>query len=285
MTRTLPAACLAALAFAAFGGEASFVDVLVVGGTSRGVEAEVDAEFSTADVVKTLPDGYRGGHVVYRPENRARAIPLLGKAFAAATDEGSIQTYALALGLMGDASGVDVLIELLSGFRKIVDVRENQRGESYGSRAVMDLGGGDVRSGVMLALGRTRDARGLNVLLDELAKVNSQTPYAQVRHVALALESLGNAGAAEPLARTLALRGVSGHAVRDFRDLPPLGGYGLGSETDLCLREISLARALLACGDWQGLARRTLDAYAHDPRGVLSEYARSALGNEQGMKK
>jgi len=236
---------------------------------------DVSSETAITAAVKTLPDGYRGGHILYRPENRARAVPLLRQAFASATDEKSRQAYALALGLLGDASGLDVLVGMLSGSRKIVDVRAGHRGESYGSGAVMDLGGGDVRSGVMLALGRTRDARALSPLLNELAKVNAKTTYAELRHIALALESLGNPKAAESLARTLALPGMNGHAVRDFRDLPPLGGYGLGSEFDLWLREICLAKALLACGDWQGLARRTLDAYQQDPRGVLSAYAKS----------
>ena len=44
-----------------------------------------------------------------------------------------------------------------------------------------------------------------------------------------------------------------------------------------CLRELAYARALLRCGDFNGLARKTFTAYARDPRGVLSAYARAVL--------
>lgn len=56
-----------------------------------------------------------------------------------------------------------------------------------------------------------------------------------------------------------------------------LGGYGVGPEMDRCLRELALARALYVCGDFEGLGRRTLEAYAKDPRGVLSEHANAVL--------
>ena len=71
--------------------------------------------------------------------------------------------------------------------------------------------------------------------------------------------------------------GFSGWAVDDFRKLPPQGGYGLGPEMDRCLRELALARALLACGDWQGKGRAVYEAYARDPRGVLACHANAVL--------
>ena len=39
----------------------------------------------------------------------------------------------------------------------------------------------------------------------------------------------------------------------------------------------NLARALLACGDCDGLARKTLEAYAQDGRGVFALHAREVL--------
>ena len=230
-----------------------------------------------AEAVKTLPDGYRGGHVLYRLENREKAVPLLRHALAGAKTEGAIQTYSLALGLMGDSSGLTVLSEMLSGARQIVDVREGHRGNSYGRNAVLDFGAGSIRSGVMLALGRTRDARAVKPLLTEWKTVNEKSPFAHVRALALALEALGSKEAAEPLARALQKEGMSGHAVADFRVLPPLGGCGLSPEMSLCFREIVIARALLACGDHDGLAVRVFEAYSHDPRGVFSAHAKAVL--------
>ena len=238
---------------------------------------DVSSDGLIAASVKTLPDGYRGGHVVYRPENRARALPLLRAAFAAAQDEPARQTYALALGLLGDAAGLDVLLEVVSGDRAAVDVRAGGRGVSYGRGAVIDFGGGSYRAGALLALGRTRDPRALRPLLRELEGVTAASELGRVRPVTLALEAAADPGAAAALAAKLRLPGVGGHAVADFRTLAPLGGYGLPPEFDLCLRELALARALFACGDCDGLARRTLEAYARDPRGVFAAHARAVL--------
>ena len=57
----------------------------------------------------------------------------------------------------------------------------------------------------------------------------------------------------------------------------PTGGYGVGEEYNLCFRELALARALMACGDFEGVARRTYEGYARDPRGLLSAHARAVL--------
>ena len=46
---------------------------------------------------------------------------------------------------------------------------------------------------------------------------------------------------------------------------------------DRCIKELAVARALMACGDCDGLARKTLEAYAHDPRGVFAEHANAVL--------
>lgn len=242
---------------------------------------ETDDDISSDELiaasVKTLPDGYRGGHVVYRPENRARALPLLRTALAEAKDEKATQAYALALGLLGDASGLDVLLGLVSGDRAEVDVRAGHRGVSYGRGAVVDFGGGSIRAGALLAIGRTRDPRALRPLLAVLDEVTSASELGQVRPITLALEALASPDAAKALAAKLRLPGIGGHAVADFRKLPPLGGYGIGPEFDKCLREIALARALMACGDCDGLARRTFEAYSRDPRGALAAHAKAVL--------
>ena len=91
------------------------------------------------------------------------------------------------------------------------------------------------------------------------------------------MEALGDPRAAPALAKCLKQKGLHGFAVSDPRVLPPQGGYGLGPEMDNCLRELALVRALIACGDHEGLARRTFEAYAHDPRGVLSAHAKAVL--------
>ena len=210
---------------------------------------------------------FKGSHVVCRPENRARAIPLLRAAYASAADAEARQIYAVTLGYFGDATGVETLLGLVTNKEKCAI--PNRKGAFGGGRTGMNAW--------MLALGRTKDRRALAPLLRQLKKLGPNPSVASVRGVTLALEALGDPGAAPALAACLSQPGLHGFAVKDFRELPPQGGYGLGPEMDNCIRELALARALLACGDHDGLARRTLEAYARDPRGVLSLYARTLL--------
>ena len=231
-------------------------------------DVDVSSDELLATSVKSMGHAFVGSHVVFRPENRARAIPLLRAAYASAADDEARQIYAVALGYLGDATGTETLLGLVTGRTKCAI--PNRTGA---------FGGG--RTGLfawMQALGRTKDRRALAPLLYQLKKLGPNPTVAAVRGVTLALEALGDPGAAPALAACLSQPGLHGFAVKDFRELPPQGGYGLGPEMDNCIRELALARALLACGDQDGLARRTLEAYARDPRGVLSLHAKTLLG-------
>ena len=240
-------------------------------------DEDVTSDALIASAVKTLPDGYRGGHVIYRPENRDRAWPLLRTAFGQATDEKARQVYAMALGLLGDGTGADVLADLVCGRRAFVDPRAGHRGLHYGKGAVTSNGEDSARPGALLALGRTRTPQAREVLVAELAKLPPNAEFSTVRQLALGLEGLADPKAAAAIAAYLQSPGIAGYAVSGIDRLSPLGGYGVGPEMDLCLREIALARALIACGDHEGLARRTFDAYARDPRGILAAHAKAIL--------
>jgi len=237
------------------------------------VDDDVSSDALIAEAVRTLPDGYRGGHVLYRPENRARALPLLRKAYAAATTAAARQTYALALGLMGDATGVETLVACVAGREAPLRVRPGANG--LNNKFSVAYSAGDLRFGLMLALGRTKDRRAVAPLLAEIGKLDAKSPFDPFRRVMLAVEASGDPAFAGPLARLL--RSVGGHAVSSERALKPLGGYGLVPEFYDCFRELNVARALLACGDSEGLARRTFETYARDPRGLLSAHARAVL--------
>ena len=244
---------------------------------------DCSSDEAVAAAVASLPDGFKGGHIVYRRENRARAIPLLRKAYAAAQDAKTRQVYALALGLMGDAAGVDTLVAVVTGKEKMVRVRDG-RGVDDKNRPVDNLGvyrgvysHGSPLEGFVLALGRTRDAKAVAPLVARLKTLKPGASLKQVRMITLALEALGSPAAAEPLAALLRADGMHGYAVKNVSDLPPTGGYGVGDEYDLCFRELALARALLACGDFEGAGRKTYEAYARDPRGILSAHAKAVL--------
>ena len=96
------------------------------------------------------------------------------------------------------------------------------------------------------------------------------------RAVAMALETLGDPAAAEPLAQVLSKAGMSGHAYTDIEKvLATMPASPTDNTTrERSLRELILARALYRCGDYQGLGKRILQEYAGDLRG---HYARHAL--------
>jgi len=236
-------------------------------------DTDVGSDALLAASVKSMGVGYRGSHVVFRPENRVRALPLLREAYRVATTAEARQVYAKTLGLLGDATGVETLVKVVSGDEKIVVTGVSEGAFGGGNRSM---------DGFLVALGRTRDRRALAPLVARLEKVTAVDPVMALRGPTLALEALASPAAAPALARSLRQEGFRGFAVGDFRQLPPLGGYGLSSEMDNCIRELALARTLWACGDHEGLARRTLEAYARDPRGVLSTHASAVLTSRTG---
>ena len=233
------------------------------------LEWKDDPEMSDAELARTvagIADGYRGSWCVFRYP--ARTIPLLRTAYGAATKPEAKQAYAILLGLLGDATGAETLAALVDGKAKFARLRNGVSycGESYD------------RVGLSVALGRTHAPCALGPLLRQLRQLDPVADsFQKVRAAALGLEELGDRQAAKPLAEALAKSGVGGWARKDPKELSPLGGYGVGPEMDHCLRELALARALYACGDCEGLGRRTLEAYAKDPRGTLAEHANAVL--------
>ncbi len=232
---------------------------------------ETDAELTDAQIaahVATMTNHYEGSWVVMRYPGRA--LPHLREGYQRAVVEknaAGMQVYAQTLGLLGDGTGAKLLAKIVSGECRRLHLRT---GKYYG-------GGGMDAIGMQLSLGRTKSHCALSPLLEKLSEVNLSSPLAEVRAVTLGLEALGDPAAAEPLAKLLERPGFSGWAVDDFRKLPPQGGYGLGPEMDRCLRELAIARTLLACGDWKGRGRAVYEAYARDPRGVLACHANAVL--------
>lgn len=233
------------------------------------LEWKEDPELADAElekVVAGMADGYRGSGYAFRYPDRS--LPFLRREFGAATKPEARQAYAILLGLLGDATGAETLAALVDGKIPFARLRSGRSycGERYD------------RVGLSVALGRTRAPCAAGPLLRQLERLDPVAdPFMQVRVATLGLEELGDRRAAEPLARMLRRPGVGGWACKDPNVLSPLGGYGVGTEMDRCLRELALARALYACGDCDGLARRTLEAYARDPRGILAEHANAVL--------
>jgi hypothetical protein len=213
------------------------------------------------------------GAILANPE---QALPMLRKAYSAATSDDDKITYARILGLLGDPAGASSLIAAIET-SKTLDRGWNFRGMGqFGSNlSPLDT--------LMLALGRTRDRRATPVIVAKLKLLDPTQDFSHHRAVALALEALGDPAAAGPIVEVLGREGMSGHAMTDIKKAQQLetegstGGLNSLETRRNSLREILLARALYRCGDKDGLGRKILEQYEKDLRGHFARHAHAVL--------
>jgi len=208
--------------------------------------------------------------------NPEPALPLLRKAYSAASSGEDKLIYAQILGLLGDATGVETLLTAVETSTTL--------DKGWNFRAQGQFGSNMSRlDTLILALGRTRDRRATPVILEKLKLLEPSQDFSHHRAVALALEALGDPAAAGPLAEVLAKPGMSGHAMLSVKEAQRLettvSTAGLNSlETRRnSLREITLARALFRCGDKDGIGKKILEQYQNDLRGHFARHAHAVL--------
>ncbi len=194
------------------------------------------------------------------------AEPALAEVFEAAAGEAQL-TYAKVLGVLGDARGVPELVAALRAAEWDDKILQGKMAEYAHLPTLVDA--------LVIALGTTRDARALDPILDKLAGLDADATLSHHRAIALALERLGDARAAGPLAELLGRPGMTGHAMHAPEPLCDRPFAKRRREGPL--REIVLARALYRCGDADGLARRILESYTRDLRRLLADHARMVL--------
>ena len=236
--------------------------------------AKVGAErLSTA--VRNVGDGYKDISLVLA--QREKSLPLLRTAYKKADIDSSKLIYAHVLGIMGDAAGTETLAGIVSGSIPVPNL--DLKGERTFGKRVTEM------DSYIIALGRTEDKRAVAPIVELVKKMNGRSRFSRFRAVTLALEALAEPSAAQPLAELLQKPGIAGHAMVDVKDAKPAGGYGStgsGHERTLALRELAIARALYACGDYNGLAEKTLKTYAKDLRGVYALHATEVLKQGKG---
>jgi hypothetical protein len=232
--------------------------------------------------VKGLANGYkRLAKVLWEPK---RALAPLRRAHAAAP-KGSAERliYAHVLGILGSPEGADDLISALNVNRW--DEGWEFKGMDQFGRSVSWL------DSYMIALGRTK-VKGVWSAVAPLAeRLTAKDAYSHFRSVALVAESLADRAAVPVLAKLLQLSGVNGHSMKYISGpVETISGYKYFTQRNLgiadkergdCLRELCLARALYRLGDTQdGLGRRTLEAYAADPRRAYANHAKLVLSRK-----
>jgi len=227
-----------------------------------------------AEAVERIVDGFEGLEVILAQQQDA--VPLLRKAYENAQVGKSKLTYAHILGMVGDSTGAGALAEAVKS-------RNWDKGWNYTGMGQFGMSMSELDS-LIIALGRTRDKRALGPILDKLERLNADSEFSHCRAVAMALESLGDAAAAEPLARLMAKPGVRGHAFTDIKRAM-LGTPDSPVDTttrNQSLRELILARALYRCGDFQQLGEKVLKEYTSDLRAHYARHAGAVLQQKHG---
>jgi hypothetical protein len=227
-----------------------------------------------AAAVASVPAGKGAAVILSHP---TESLPLLKRAFAAASDHDARLAYAKVLAVMGDATGLDLLIA------EVQNAKEWDRGWNY--RGMGQFGSAlSPLDRLIVCLGRARDRRAVPAILEKLTLLDANVEFSHHRAVALALELIGDPTAAKPLADLLAKPGMTGHAQHDItaarnREVP--GGTNNVQTRRESLRELLIARALYRCGDYQGIGKKILESYSTDLRGHLARHATAILTAEK----
>lgn len=222
--------------------------------------------------VASVKDEFHGAAVLLA--NPDRALPLLRKAYEDATAKDKL-AYAQVLAVLGDATGLPTLMAEVSA-TKTWDAGWDYRGMGQFGNALSRL---DL---LVVALGRTRDARAIPVIVEKLKLLSPDSEFSHHRAVGLALEMIGDAAAARDLAGALTQPGMTGH-VHDSveearrRDQEAPGGTNEVKTRRDSIRELAMARALYRCGDYGEVGKQILTAYTKDLRGHLARHAQAVL--------
>ncbi|MFK5923165.1 MAG: FAD-dependent oxidoreductase [Verrucomicrobiota bacterium] len=207
------------------------------------------------------------------------SLPLLREAFNDNTEEDEKLRYAHVLGMLYDSTGADSLIAA---------IKKSDWDEGWNFRGMGQFGAStSPLDNLIIALGRTKAAQGLPVILSKLELLTPESEFSHTRAIAIALENYRDPKAAAPLAALLTQPGISGHSFVEINNIierSPLSTVD-NSTRNNSLRELILARALYRCGDHDGLARKILTAYASDLRGHFASHAKSILAEDLTAKK
>lgn len=136
---------------------------------------------------------------------------------------------------------------------------------------------------LIICLGLIGDERSWPGLREKIATLPEDAEFSHFRALAMSCEALyaryPMAGVAGELCRVLDRPGYRGHAQTDIIKAQASLTEDINENhvRERALREIHLARAILSCGDCDGVGRAVLQSYTADCRGHFARHAQSIL--------
>ncbi len=222
-----------------------------------------------ADAVENGIDTYLGLAIIFaHPE---QSVPLLQDAYGKAAGDAKVQ-LARILGLLGDDTGIDLLVEELTK-------RDWDEGWNYRGMGQFGFSLSEVDT-LLIAAARSGNPQALPVMLDKLGSLDPDREFSHFRALTIAFEAQPSGDAAPGFARLLSTEQVKGKAKQSIAealaDVPE--EWNDTSRRNSELKELLIARGLYACGDHDGKAREVLEAYKKDLHGHYARHARAILG-------
>ncbi|MBN2295428.1 MAG: FAD-dependent oxidoreductase [Pirellulales bacterium] len=269
------------------------------GNLKKSVLTEVDSfpvpEDKVAEAVKNTHPPTRAGEmsqslaiVLAHPQT---ALPYLRKAHAQSEGEKRL-FYAKILGMLGDGTGLDTLLETLEKADSWDLTPHYMINQKFPNWHLVGWGVSNLDNTIM-AIGHIGDRRAVPALVKKVKMlgpdpapdpgVTYYSPldygFSHYRALAQAFSNLRDPRAAESLARVLARKDIRGYAqlelgklVRNQTKSSKINPYRNHAQ-----RELLLARALYLCGDHNGLGKKVLEEYSRDLRGHFARHAQAVL--------
>ncbi|NLZ03121.1 MAG: FAD-dependent oxidoreductase [Pirellulaceae bacterium] len=226
------------------------------------------------------------------------ALPFLREAYAQSDGEKKLY-YAKILGMLGDRSGLDTLLEVLAKATRWDASPHYLINQEFENWQLVGWEASNLDNTIM-AIGRIGDRRAVPALIEKVRMLESDpAPPHGITHfqpldygvthyraLAQALSHLRDPRAAEPLAAVLIRDDIRGFAQVELGRLvrgPEQPGT-IDQYRNHAVRELQLARALYLCGDHNGLGRQILEEYNEDLRGHFARHARAVLRQSDGLK-
>ncbi|MEZ5104077.1 MAG: FAD-dependent oxidoreductase [Draconibacterium sp.] len=219
---------------------------------------------------KTVVDNLKGLEIILW--DKERGIEALTDQFYPTQIEDDKLVYARILGMLGNPAGWAELIKAIDKYNDW-DEGWNYRGMGQFGMSISYL------DSLIIAAGRTKHKEVLPSIFRLMEKLTPESHFSHFRAVAIALETIGDTNAAEPLFKVLEMPGMKGHSMPDIETAKKMAPPDKNdvSTRNVSLRELILGRALYRCGDFNGVGNEILNNYSKDLRGHYYRHANGVL--------